>query len=615
MKINIKNIIYSSLVLFSLSGMYSCNDVLDEKRRSELDLEYLKTPSGLKSSVVAAYSGTRWLFGPDGALCNTVPGTDEFMTTDQMNVTQGSFDTYDKDLSPSNGSVGNYWNNGLQFINGCNGVIEFSENLTDADMSANDRQQMVAEAHFLRGFYYYLLTMNYGDVPLDLGSGRLKNNTLASTTSERSPRSEVFEVIIDDLTHAAENLPDRPSQPGRVGKAAALHFLSKAYLTRASMDFAKSNDYEMAYKTAKERLIDNRATYGAELLQNYADVHKEGNENSSEVLFNVQRTWSASGPNLVFDESNDGPNAVSNKGNRANFFFTSGYENVKVKVMVNGKETEKALVPRSMEYQRPWRMFMPTKWVVLDAFSDKDNDARWDGSFRTEWKAGVDFTVKGRSVKAGELALKISLNQTETAAPTDSVGANGVIYKPYALYYWGMLYNADGTYKNASVQYVYPSLYKYDDTKRENINYDSNRPFILARLAETYLIAAEAAMYMGNASEAARLIDVVRERAAYREGLSAEDLATRKSAMAISGKGTTIDIDFILDERTREMCGESWRWYDLVRTKKLVERVKLHNVRGKNNIKEHHMLRPIPQEQIDLMSDPAQKEKYQNPEY
>ena len=57
--------------------------------------------------------------------------------------------------------------------------------------------------------------------------------------------------------------------------------------------------------------------------------------------------------------------------------------------------------------------------------------------------------------------------------------------------------------------------------------------------------------------------------------------------------------DFILDERSRELCGEMMRWTDLVRTGKLLERVKLHNTDGKNNIKPFQVLRPIPQAQID----------------
>lgn len=602
---NIKTIV-CLLAASIILGITSCSDMLDEEPRTELTPDYFKTAQGVRSGVIASYSGLRWLFGPDGALCNTIPGTDEFMTTDQLNGAQASFDTYDLNLSSTNGSIGNFWNNGFLFINNCNGVIEFGEQAND--LTESEKTILIAEARFLRGLYYFLVTMTYGDAPLDLGSGKLKFNLKPSTRSVRDSRGEIFKAIIDDFTFAKNNLPDKPSAMGRAAKPAAFHFLAKAYLTRAGIECAESTDYRDAYETATE-LISKASGFGVSLQDNYADVHKEGNDNVSEVLFNVQRTWSVSGPNLGFDESNDGPNAVSNKGNRANFFFTAGYENVKVK----SGTSEKVIVPRSLVYQRPWRMFLPTEWLVFNAFAEKDNDSRWDSAFRTEWNAGADFMVKGQRVNVGELAIKISLNNTEIPAPSDSVGANGVIYKPYALYYWGMLYNADGSYNNSPVQYIYPTLTKYDDTKRAALNYDSNRPYMLARFAETYLIAAEAAMYMGNTGEAADLINMVRRRAAYREGLSPSDLNTRQLAMEISS--SNVNIDFILDERAREMCGESWRWYDLVRTGKLVERVKLYNPRGKSNIQNFHMLRPIPQSQIDLMSDQAEKEVYQNPGY
>lgn len=60
-----------------------------------------------------------------------------------------------------------------------------------------------------------------------------------------------------------------------------------------------------------------------------------------------------------------------------------------------------------------------------------------------------------------------------------------------------------------------------------------------------------------------------------------------------------MNLDFILDERARELSGELTRWTDLVRTGKLLERVNKYNPVAKLNIKDFHILRPIPQDQID----------------
>ena len=70
---------------------------------------------------------------------------------------------------------------------------------------------------------------------------------------------------------------------------------------------------------------------------------------------------------------------------------------------------------------------------------------------------------------------------------------------------------------------------------------------------------------------------------------------------------------FLLEERARELCGEQIRWFDLKRTNKLIEYVRLYNMDAKDNIQDYHMLRPIPQSQLDAITN---KEEFkQNPGY
>ena len=155
----------------------------------------------------------------------------------------------------------------------------------------------------------------------------------------------------------------------------------------------------------------------------------------------------------------------------------------------------------------------------------------------------------------------------------------------------------------------YPTLKKYFSTAarpNNDANIASMRPFIVYRFAETYLIAAEAALKLGNTAGATDLLNVVRTRAAANSGAVAN--MTASTAGDLSARG----IDYILDERTRELCGEQMRWMDLVRTGKLIERVKLfNNVPARSgaeipNPQPHHLLRPIPQGQIDASIDPTQ---------
>jgi len=117
------------------------------------------------------------------------------------------------------------------------------------------------------------------------------------------------------------------------------------------------------------------------------------------------------------------------------------------------------------------------------------------------------------------------------------------------------------------------------DIKCVNVNF---------RLGETYLLAAEAMLGRdGNGSAAVEYLNTIRRRAAF-EGKEAE--------MEISAD--QVDIDFILDEWSRECFGEQQRWLDLKRTGKLIERVRKYNHYAAPNIQEHHKMRPIPANQI-----------------
>lgn len=117
-----------------------------------------------------------------------------------------------------------------------------------------------------------------------------------------------------------------------------------------------------------------------------------------------------------------------------------------------------------------------------------------------------------------------------------------------------------------------------------------------------YLIAAEAAMNQSRNSDAAQYITDLRVRA----------IKPGKEAQMAVAAGD-IDLNFILEERAKELAGEGFRWYDLKRTGTLLDRVKLYNKDAAPNIKEFHLLRPIPQTQIDRVSNPG--DFLQNPGY
>lgn len=121
------------------------------------------------------------------------------------------------------------------------------------------------------------------------------------------------------------------------------------------------------------------------------------------------------------------------------------------------------------------------------------------------------------------------------------------------------------------------------------MTYESgSRDYFMFRLADTYLMLAEAQLGAGKIQEATDALNVVRQRAAW---------AGKKDAMKITSD--KMNMEMLMQERARELAGEQTRWMDLKRWGNLVERVKLYNPQAAPNVASKHLVRPIPQTQID----------------
>ncbi|WP_254778951.1 RagB/SusD family nutrient uptake outer membrane protein [Pedobacter sp. ok626] len=522
-------------IAFATSG---CNKQLIEDPKSSLTPQYFSTAQGFQSGLDAAYAGNRNLWGSENFMTMTVPGTDEFRSGSGGNT---SFNIYSSSYDASSGFLSGVWNPCYTFINTCNGIID--NGATVSGLDANTVKQKVAEAKFLRANYYFLLVRFFGPVTLN-------KNFISepSTSANRAPIAEVYNFIVQDLKEAIAALPPSPTLngvlPGKATAAAASHLLAKVYLTRAYSSAKQADDFKNAYDTAKG-LIDKIATLNLGLLPDFGAVFAEGNEASKEILWSVQHT-----PNLTY-------NAISNE---LNFHYVMGYENFPGLV-------------RSMAYGRPYGRVQLTNWLGNVCFADKINDTRYYKTFQTVWLSNsADKIPKVNGVP------KYALGDTAIFMPGVDVTDAKINSTRYSLV----------PPRKYTLQ-LFPTMTKYQDTKRAGINDASVRPIMVYRLAETYLLAAEAAVNLNDNINAAKYVNIVRARAAYPNG----DLA----AMTVTPAQMTLD--YVLDERARELCGEQTRWLDLVRTNKLVERVKLYNPDAGVNIQEKHILRPIPQSQID----------------
>ena len=620
----------------------SCSDILDEQPRSSYDPTFFKTEKGVEGGVTSMYAHLRYIYGQAYYYNSCLTGTDE--------ATWGwSADGNFKDADLS--GVGNLtattcrsdalWGTAFSNINTANGVIE-----NGAEVGVNE--SLVSEARFFRAFDYFLLVQTFGGVPLDLGSGELKFNITPSRTSVRKTVPEVYtKAIFPDLLTAIENLPANPRVTGGVTKTVARLYLAKAYLTYAwwlknpnnipTYPECQRTDpdghdaawyFQQAYDVAVTA-IENPGPFG--LQESFWMVNAGPNDRNMEILLYADHTQE--------DEYYNGGSLSYGGGGAPDNF--AGW-------MMNWNYTDarsadnQAVINRIAEqcYGRTWTRMAPPLGVFTKTFADKVNDSRYDGTFTTVYRgnwstAGQNWesvtNANGMKVKEREPIFSFVFQDMDKIdyageGSKSNLGAGTLPGRPD----WVLGLDAVG-------RYVYPGLWKLGPYRTDNgsgagqPNAGSTRPYNIAKFSELYLVAAEAAVE-GAATQAGKsvrdLVNVLRARAGRWTYSNAEykEVDRDFSAEMTAATPATIDINYILDERSREFYGEGYRWFDLVRTQKWNEYADSYVIcggKGDHNpqtysrtIEAFHYLRPIPQGQLDGMEmTEEEKDAYQNPGY
>lgn len=524
------------IILSSFLLTVSCTDTLEEYNPSGSTAESVySTPEGFESLVNAAYSYQRWWYGKEEGYNMTEMGTD--IWTSGAGDVWPDLSTY-VNLQGSNSALTPEWKAFYAGVNLCNAGISRIEGV---GYSPQKRLQREAELRFLRAFYYWHIVETWGGVhfSLDETQGIV-------TTANKTPVETFYKQIFEDLKFAVSNLASTTSDYGRVTKPAAMSFLARMYLTRGMN--AEAN--------AMARAVINGG-FGFKLESNYADLWKMSNNQNKEIIYAVNYSTNLTLNDLQNSSTN--PLGHSRGSNNGHMDFLMKYDNLPG-------------LTRSIEYGRPFNRYMPTR-ALLQLYSE--NDARYEGSFMEVWLAN-------KAVKGG-------LNIGDTAAIATRKVYNGNRSNK-SVFDINDIYNQDGSAKD---KLHYPTLTKHMDPTRASYNEaQSARDAYVIRLAEVYLIAAEAQMKLGRSDSAAYYINIVRSRAA-KPG--------KKDAMQITPE--QVSLDFILDERAREFAGEQLRWFDLKRTGKLVERVKKLNPDAASFIQPYHIVRPIPQSQLDAVTN------------
>ncbi|UHG94424.1 RagB/SusD family nutrient uptake outer membrane protein [Spirosoma oryzicola] len=583
-------------VVLGLTAILStgCEKILQENPQSQIVPSYFNSPSGVLGGIAGVYNDIRGQWGTEGFTVEMQAGTDEFL----QGASSGGVPPYTYNgLNSSN--FGSAWGVAFQDINTLNGVLKYGQTI---DLPEATRKQYLAQAKFLRGFWYFYLVQTWGDVPLST-----EFITTPSQAASRQSAAQVYELIIKDLTEAAADLPNTPTAPF-LGKAAtkpvAQLLLAKAYLTRGWLNNTAS-DFTQAASLCAD-IIANKSTYGLDLWQDYGDAFVPANDYGKETMFVSDHVLDPKFGYYTVGAAAGGGAAqnLSPWFTNWNYPNNSGINSFKsaAGAYVNSGTS---LMLRDSQYGRPYTRMRPNsyKWpsganagknYFLDqAFTKRDVDSRFINSFYTVYISNTAVTNTATAA-----------NNKRGISYTTVVGADTAIWLPDYEVEGAPQFVGTRPFKGIVVppslwdNGIFPALKKFMDPSRgANFNDPSTRPCVLYRFADVYLTGAEAYLKAGDPTKAASLLNTVRQRAAYRKTATAAQNAAAATAMTITANDVTVD--FILDERTRELFGEWQRWHDLVRTRSLVRRVKAWNPEAAPYVQDFHMLRPIPQTQID----------------
>ena len=621
-----------ALLLATIPLTQSCNkDFLDEELTTQRSTDYYKTEEGIQALAIAAYNKVLAVpFYNENQYTSLNSGTDEFVIggDDSNGVWNNYSVAFQSSINAINSNtVGTeeQWDLLYLGINVCNQLVQYSTDIQSANPAI--KEVALGEGYFFRAYSYLRLVRQFGGVPLKLDA-----TSTVQTEFVRATPEAIYAQIIDDLTKAYDLIPNTGA-PARVSKDAVAHYLAKAYLSRAS----EINDSWNG--TTKQADLEKVVTLSDEVISHHP------------LAANYSELWNytkPNGPNESLPEIILSAQFTNDLGaTTANFSCT----------VFAAKYDDLPFMKRDLTGMRPYTRLAPS-YFTYEIF-DGVNDSRFWKSFRTKHRLN---NASGTTYVNGDLGIMYVINNRNDNSFAQTKYLNTIVYattnKTIPSVY--VAHASDG--RSLLSEPRFPSLSKHYDASRLTVNDTRGyRDAIVARSAETYLMAAEANIRLaaiggsGSYTAALNYINTVRERAAlknnevrsnYVDGGAAYPSSplnqpvsvnsympensyyesthiaptTAATSLSITGIGAfpaedeavvsrlgySSDYDrmlcLVLNERARELCGEFHRWEDLARTKTLVKRVQAYNPTAAPNIKDFHNLRPIPQTFLDLIT-------------
>ena len=238
---------YKYILLLAGLSLVGCSDLVEDPIGTLAPDGFFKTSQDIQTAVegskTAAINEKFWGRKLSVAL---------MLRSDMVNLQSTQERRVEMDMLttlPTNGMISEFWLKTYQGITAANFAIKGAEAVEDANKNA-----VVAQAYFMRAFYYFHLVRQFGAVPL---LTEPVTDIEAALQITRTPASEVYDAIIADLEFAEANLPDGvPTSAATPSKGAAKSYLALVYLTRAG-NTAGSPDWQTAYDYATEVIGSN----------------------------------------------------------------------------------------------------------------------------------------------------------------------------------------------------------------------------------------------------------------------------------------------------------------------------------------------------------------------
>lgn len=551
---NIKNILFA-LAFGSAISFSSCSDFMDISPSNEYEEEEVFSSAGL----VQAYVNRVYSYIQHGAKEHTTTGlTDDGYFThnygqiavNEANVSQSDLQWYDKDECPFK------WENRYKGIRYANDIINNIDKVPHDDNY--DLNKIKGEAHFLRAYLYTELVRGFGGVPIVTTVVKDYNDTEAMK-QPRNTMKECLEFIVKDCEIAEQNLPETVSTDdlGRATKFAAtalkarilLHVASPLYADR-TVNTLSYNQYDgdraALYRAAKEAAdqVINSGIY--ELLDCRGGTNIERSEKWRQIILtnNNEQIWThqfglleMSGIDLNNLVLQHGPNGYHNWSG-----ITPTQDLVMAFEFEDGTMSTGMTKPGDHQIGNPYNGREPRFYATVGTDGNE-----W-GRPRPADAKGLDPTPLGRlqcgyyEVTDGDAKIELSLPD---GSKVNFIGMNGIDTRKGPIEDWNGSWT--GYYERKLV-----------DTSVDGQYYKQKTPWTYIRLAEMYLIAAEACVELNDLEGATQYLDALRGRIG---------IKTTKEALSAQGKAfNQADMrDFLRHERRVELAYEESRYYDVRR--------------------------------------------------